>query len=54
MFKCAVVGCAVVKASVVSDADNRRKTCAKMMMTFAGTLATWASEPHGSTPTHDV
>ena len=28
MFKCAVVGCAVVKASVVSDADNRRKTCA--------------------------
>ena len=28
MFKCAVVGCAVAKASVVSDADNRRKTCA--------------------------
>ena len=28
MFKCAVVGCAVVKASVVSCADNRRKPCA--------------------------
>ena len=28
MFKCAVVGCAVVKAIVVSDADNKRKTCA--------------------------
>ena len=28
MFKCAAAGCAVVKARVVSDADNRRKTCA--------------------------
>ena len=26
----------------------------KMMKTFAGTLATWASEQNGSTPTHDV
>ena len=28
MFKFAVVGCAAVKASVVSYGDNRRTTCA--------------------------
>ena len=28
MFKCAVVDCAVVKANVVSDADNRKKISA--------------------------
>ena len=28
MFKCAVVGCAVVKANEVSDAENKNKTCA--------------------------
>ena len=28
MFKCAVVGCAVAQANVVSDADNRKKTFA--------------------------
>ena len=28
MFKCAVVGCAVAKISVISDADNRKKTSA--------------------------
>ena len=53
MFECAVVGCAVGRANVVSVADNRRKTSANMRMTLAGTLTTWASEPNGST-THDV
>ena len=38
MFKCVVVGCAVVKASAVSDADNRRITWQHESDTVVGTL----------------
>ena len=49
MFKCAVVGCAVVKASAVSDADDRRKQHEDdilLGLSQLGPLSRMAPQPH--------